>query len=81
MLTDEGDLRKGEISTPLSKLNIYYTLKRKAHIITINLKYQLQHGMINLNYLMNHILCFIFKTIFSIFKKHNENIDSPSIRI
>ena len=30
---------------------------------------------------MNHILCFIFKTIFSIFKKHNENIDSPSIRI
>ena len=67
MLTDEGDLRKGEISTALSKLNIYYTLKRKAHIITINLKYQLQHGMINLNYLIDRIPYQIFKIILSIF--------------
>ena len=34
--------------------------------------------MTNLNY---HILYEIFKTILKIFKKHNENIDNPSIRI
>ena len=35
----------------------------------------------NLNYLIDHILCQIFETILSIFKKKNENIDNPSIRI
>ena len=35
-----------------------------------------------LNYLIGHVLYQIFKTISSIFyKKDNENIDSPSIRI
>ena len=29
---------------------------KKAHTIIINLKYHLQHGMINLNYQMGHIL-------------------------
>ena len=33
----------------------------KNHTRTINLKYQLQHGMKSLNYLMNHILSQIFK--------------------
>ena len=28
----------------------------KSHAKTINLKYQLQRGLINLNYLMNHSL-------------------------
>ena len=28
---------------------------KKNHIKTINLKYQLHHGMKNLNYLMDHI--------------------------
>ena len=46
------------------------------------LKYQLQHGMINLNYLMDHILYQIFKIISSILKKkHKENIHNPSMRI
>ena len=54
----------------------------KAHTKTINLKYQLQHGMISLNYLMGQILYQIFKTILSIFKKkHNEKIDNLSIKI
>ena len=35
-----------------------------------------------MNYLIGHVLYQIFKTISSIFyKKDNENIDSPSIRI
>ena len=36
--------------------------------------------MINLNYQMDHILYQIFKIIFSILKKSNENIDNPSIK-
>ena len=48
----------------------------------IDLKYQLQHGMMNLNYLMDDILYQIFKIISSILKKkRNEKIDNPSIRI
>ena len=53
--TDKLDLRS-EKTIALSKLSIYYTWKNiKAHRITINLKYQLQHGMINLDYQMVHI--------------------------
>ena len=38
--------------------------------------------MMNLNYLMDHILHQIFKIILSIFKKKcNESIDNPSVRI
>ena len=37
--------------------------------------------MINLNYLMDHILYQIFKIILNIFKKHRENSDNPSVRI
>ena len=49
-LTDKLDLRRGEKSIALSTLSIYYTWKnKKAHILTINLKHKLQHGMINLN--------------------------------
>ena len=59
-LTDKLDLRRGEKSTALSNLSIYCTWK-------ISLKYQLQHEMIRLNYLMDHILYQIFKTILSIF--------------
>ena len=39
----------------------------KSHIRTINLKYQLQHSMKNLNYLTDHILYQIFKVILNIF--------------
>ena len=38
----------------------------KSHIRKINLKYQLQHGLKNLNYLMDHILYQVFKIILSI---------------
>ena len=40
---------------------------KKAHIKTINLKYLLQHEVINLNYQMDHIQYQIFKIILSIF--------------
>ena len=46
-----------------------YTIYRKiqkSHIKTTHLKYQLQRGMMNLNYLVVHILYQIFKTILSI---------------
>ena len=67
-LTDRLDLRRGEKSIALLNLSIYYTWKNiKAHTITTNLKYHLQHGMINLNYQMGHILYQIFKTILSVF--------------
>ena len=36
---------------------------QKSHTKIISLKYQLQHGMKNLNYLMDHILYQTFKTI------------------
>ena len=42
---------------------------KKNHTITINLKYQLKYGMINLNYLVDHILYQIFKVTLNIFKK------------
>ena len=41
-----------------------------AHIKTINLKYLLQHGVINLNYQMDHIQHQIFKIILSIFLRN-----------
>ena len=47
----------------------------------MSLKYQLQHGMINLNYQMDHILYQISNIILSIFKKkHGKNIDNPSVK-
>ena len=69
MLDDKLDLRKGEKSNTLSNLSIYYTWKniKKNHTIIINLKYKLQHGMINSNYLLDRILYQIFKIIMSIF--------------
>ena len=55
-LTDKIDLRRGEKNIAFSNLSIYHTrIIKKNHTTTINLKYQLQHGMINLNYLMDHI--------------------------
>ena len=45
----------------------------------INLKYQLQRGTKNLNYLRNHILYEIFKNIFSI--SSEKMTDIPTIAI
>ena len=52
------DLRKGKESVALSNLRI------------INLKYLLQHGVMNLNYQTDHIQYQIFKIILSIFLKN-----------
>ena len=46
----------------------------------INLKYQLQHGIKNFSYLVDHILYQIFKIILNILKKHGETVN-PSIKI
>ena len=55
-LTDKIDLRRDEKSIALSNLNIYYTWKNmKNHVTIINLKYLLQHGMMNVIYQMDHI--------------------------
>ena len=63
-ITDKTDLRRNGKCVALSNLSIYYTWKNiKSQIRTINSKYHLQHGMKNLNYLMDHILYQIFKMI------------------
>ena len=49
-LPDKLHLRRGKKSIALSNRSIYYSWKTyKAHTITINLKYLLQYGMMNLN--------------------------------
>ena len=54
----------------IEKISLYqilaYTIHGKiwkSYIRTINLKYQLQHGMENLNYIMDHVLYQIFKNV------------------
>ena len=55
---------------------------RKSHTIIINVKYQIQHGMKNLDYLMDHILYQKFKIILNISsKKHEKITGNPSIKI
>ena len=51
-LTDKVNLKRSDY-VGLSNLSIYYTWE---NIAKINLKYQLQHGMMNLNYLMDDVL-------------------------
>ena len=53
----------------------------KSNIRTINLKYQLQHGMKNSNYLRDHILKKIFKIILNIYKKSMEKTVNSSVTI
>ena len=70
-LADKLDLRKNQKSLALSNLSIYYTWRKiKAHTRIINLKYMLQHGVMNLNDQMDHIQYQIFKIILSIFLKN-----------
>ena len=60
---DKINLKRSGKYVALSNLSIYYTWKKKKkkHIKIIDLKYQLQHEIKSLNYLMNHILYQIFK--------------------
>ena len=67
-LTDKIDQRRKDKYIALSNFRIYYTWKNiKSHTRIINLKYQLQHRMKNLNYLMDHIIYQIFKIILNIY--------------
>ena len=54
-LTDKLDLKRGQKSIALSNLSIYYAWKNiKSSYNNKNLKYLPQHGVINLNYQMDH---------------------------
>ena len=66
-LTDKIYVKGSDKYVALSNLSIYYTWKNiKCDTRTIYLKQQLQNGMKNLNYLMDHILYQIFKSVLSI---------------
>ena len=67
-------LRKGTINMLFYQI-LAYTIHGKtlkSHTKLISLKHQLQRGMINLNYLMDHILYQMFKI--------NLNISSKNMR-
>ena len=73
------DLRRDQKSVALSNLSIHDTWKNIKSFKT--LKYLFKHGVMNLNYQMDHIQYEILKIIFSIFLKNSENVDNPSIKI
>ena len=76
-LADKVDLRMGQKSVALSNLSIYYTSRNIKNSYNNNkFKYLLQHGVMNLNYQIDHIQYQIFKI-----KKHSENVDDPLIEI
>ena len=52
-LADKINLKRSDNYVALPKLSMYYTWKNiKSLIREINLKYQVQHGMKNFNYLI-----------------------------
>ena len=67
-LLDKINLKRNEKYVALSVLSIYYRRMENIKKLykTINLKYQLQVGIINLNYLLVYILYQLFKAILSI---------------
>ena len=69
-LTDKLHLRRDEKSIDQILVLTIHGKTEKAHTKIINLKYQLQHGMMNLNFQMDHIMYQIFKIILSIFEKN-----------
>ena len=78
IVTDKINKKISDKHVVVSNLSIYYTWKniKKSQKIK-NLKYQLQHGVKNLNYLMGHILYQIFKIILSILLKNGEETNKP----
>ena len=67
-LPDKTNLKRSDKYFALSSFSIYYTWKNiKKSYKNNEFKYQLQHGIKNLHYLMNHILYQIFKNILNIF--------------
>ena len=69
-LKDKRELKRSDKYVPFSNLSVYYSWKNiKNSFKKINLKYQVEHGTRNLNYLMGHILYQIIKIILSISSK------------
>ena len=80
-LTDEINKKRRDRYIALSNLNIYGKIL-KSHTEIIDLKYQVQHGMKSLNYLMDHILYQVFKiTLNTSLKKHETVTGKPSMRV
>ena len=61
-ISDKINLTRGDKYIALSNLKKYI----KSHTKTINLKYKVQCGIINLNYLTDHIPHQLYKIIMSI---------------
>ena len=80
-LIDKISLKRSDKYVALSNLSTYYTKKTHSHIRIINLKYQLHHGIKNLNYLMYHILYQIFKIFLSISRKSGKKTVNLSLTI
>ena len=72
---DKLNLWRNDRYIAFSNFIIYHTRKKiKNHIKTINLTYQPQHKVKQLNYLMDQILNQIFKIILRILSKHMKNL-------
>ena len=82
-LTDKLNLRRGQKSVALSNLSIYYTWKNikssynsnkfKISAPTWNDKFELPDGSYSISGIQDYFEYII--------KKHNENVDNPSIEI
>ena len=69
-LLGKTTLKRSDKCLALSNLSIYYKWKNIKKSCKIKKsKYHLERGMINSNYLMDHILHQIFKIVLSISKK------------
>ena len=67
---DKLNLKNPNKNMPVANLSIHYTWKTLNLNTTINLKFLLEHGMINLICLMDLILFLIFKIILNISSKN-----------
>ena len=66
-LTDKINLKKSDKYIALSNSSIYYTWQNvKTHTQIRHIKYQFQHEMKILNYLMDYIFYQIFRKILNI---------------
>ena len=82
-LTDKLDLRRGQKSVALSNFSIYYTWKNikssynnnkfKISAPTWSEEFELLDGSYLISDIQDYFEYFL--------KKHNENVDNPSIRI
>ena len=82
-LTDRLDLRRGVKIIDQILVFITHGKTWKSHTITINLKYQHQHGIKNKFELPDgsYSISNIRDYFESILKKHGENIDKPSVHV